>query len=68
MISQYFMESLPFSSPDEFPKPCNLSGCFCGLNGNAALTGGRELRPAKVIGPAQVVLLELALTPDRLLE
>jgi len=28
----------------------------------------RELRPAKVIGPAEVVLLELALIPDRLLE
>jgi hypothetical protein len=23
-ISQYFMESLPFSSPDEFPTPPNL--------------------------------------------
>src|SRR5689334_1828258 len=23
-ISQYFMESLPFSSPDEFPTPLNL--------------------------------------------
>ena len=32
MISQYFMESLLFSSPDEFPIPRNLSACFSDLN------------------------------------
>jgi hypothetical protein len=32
MISQYFMESLPFSSPGEFPTPRSLSACFSGLN------------------------------------
>jgi hypothetical protein len=26
------MESLPFSSPDEFPTPRNLSACFFGLS------------------------------------
>jgi hypothetical protein len=31
-ISQYFAESLPFSSPDEFPTPRNLSVCFSGLS------------------------------------
>jgi hypothetical protein len=31
MISQYFMELLPFSSPDEFPTPRNLSEYFSGL-------------------------------------
>ena len=36
MISQYFMESLPFSSPDEFPTPRNLSACFSGLNDRQA--------------------------------
>src|SRR4029453_15860881 len=30
------MESLPFSSPDEFPKPRNLSACFFGLNDRRA--------------------------------
>src|SRR6266481_2357093 len=29
--SHYFMESLPFSSRDEFPTPRNLSACFSGL-------------------------------------
>ncbi len=32
MISQYFTESLPFSSPDEFPTRHNLSVSFSGLN------------------------------------
>jgi hypothetical protein len=36
MISQYFMESLPFSSPDEFPTPRNLSACVSGLNDRQA--------------------------------
>jgi hypothetical protein len=30
------MESLPFSSPDEFPTPRNLSACFSGLNDRQA--------------------------------
>ena len=34
--SQYFMESLPFSSPDEFPTPRNLSACFFDLNDRQA--------------------------------
>jgi hypothetical protein len=38
MISQYFMESLPFSSPDEFPTPRNVSACF---------SGGRLFRTAR---------------------
>jgi hypothetical protein len=36
MIFQYFMELLPFSLPDEFPTPRNLSGCFSGLNDRQA--------------------------------
>jgi hypothetical protein len=36
MISQYFMESLPFSSPDGFPTRHNLSVWFSGLNGPQA--------------------------------
>jgi hypothetical protein len=32
MISQYFMELLPFSSPDEFPTPRSFLACFSGLN------------------------------------
>src|SRR5438874_12990944 len=36
MISQYFMELLPFSSADEFPTPHNLSACFSGLNDRQA--------------------------------
>ena len=36
MTSKYFMESLPFSSPDEFPTPRNLSEYFSGLNDRQA--------------------------------
>jgi hypothetical protein len=36
MISQYFRESLQFSSPDEFPTPRNFSACFSGLNDRQA--------------------------------
>jgi hypothetical protein len=32
MISQHFIESPPFSSPDESPKPRNLLVSFVGLN------------------------------------
>jgi hypothetical protein len=32
IISQYFIASLPFSSPDEFPTPRNLSVSVSGLN------------------------------------
>src|SRR4029077_11308742 len=34
--SQDVMESLPFSSPDEFPTPRNLSACFFDLNDRQA--------------------------------
>ena len=30
------MESLPFSSPDEFPRPRDLLACFSGLNDRQA--------------------------------
>jgi hypothetical protein len=36
MISQYFIASLPFSSPDESPTPRNLSAWFSGLNDRQA--------------------------------
>jgi hypothetical protein len=36
MISQYFIESLPFSSLDEFPIPHNPSVSFSGLNDRRA--------------------------------
>src|SRR4029079_16194089 len=39
MISQYLMELLPFSSPDEFPTPRNLSACFSGLNDRPCVLG-----------------------------
>jgi len=36
MISQYFIGSLPFSSPDEFPTPHNLWVSFADLIGRRA--------------------------------
>jgi type IV pilus assembly protein PilM len=36
IISQYFIGSLPFSSPDEFPTPRNLWVSFADLNGRRA--------------------------------
>jgi len=47
MISQYFMESLPFSSPDEFPTPRNPSACFSGLNDRQA--HGQYFHPPAVM-------------------
>jgi hypothetical protein len=35
-LTSYLMESLPFSLPDEFPTPHNLSACSCGLNDRQA--------------------------------
>src|SRR4029077_3732315 len=35
-MTSHFMESLPFSSPDEFPTPRNLSAYFSGLNDRQA--------------------------------
>jgi hypothetical protein len=35
MISQDLIASLPSSSPDESPRPRNLSACFSGLNDRA---------------------------------
>jgi hypothetical protein len=43
MISQYFIGALPFSSPDEFPTPRNLSANVVGLNDLLARVSHRAI-------------------------